>query len=130
VASAYITGAVDQALVDPSVPPTVYPDDCAVYVFSGDAASVVPEDNCVNDQNPAACPLADRPLTTADVMLDTGSGLYTYRTGYLYTGTYTVALLCEDDLADVDDAVTFLGEAQVDAIVGENVHDFTVPAGI
>ena len=129
VASAYISGSVDQGLVDPSPSPSVLPDACAVYVYTGDAGTVEPDDNCVNDQNPNACPLADRPLTTADVMLDTGTGLYTYRTGYLYPGTYTVALLCEDDLADVDDAVTFLGEAQVDAVAGDNNHDFTAPAG-
>jgi hypothetical protein len=60
-------------------------------------------------------------------MLDTNTGLYAYRTGYLYPDTYTVALLCEDDLSDVDDAVTFLGEAQVDAVAGENDHPFVAP---
>lgn len=124
VASAYISGTVSQGLVDPAPSPTVLPDACAVYVYTGDVSSVVPDNNCVNDLDPNACPLADRPLTTADVMLDAGSGLYTYRTGYLYPGTYTVAVLCEEDLADVDDPVTFLGEAQVDAVAGDNVHNF------
>ncbi len=124
VASAYISGTVDQALVDPSASPTVFPDACAVYVYTGDVNSVVPDDNCVNDLDPNACPPADRPVTTADVMQDVNSGFYTYQTGYLYPGTYTVALLCEDDAADVDDAVTFLGEAQVDAVAGNNVHNF------
>jgi hypothetical protein len=63
------------------------------------------------------------------VALDTNTGLYAYQTGYLYPGTYTVALLCEEDVADADDNVTFLGEAQVDAVAGDNVHDFTAPVG-
>jgi len=127
VASAYISGTVDQSLVDPDSPPATLPDACAVYVYAGDANTVVPDDNCINDADPGACPLADRPLTSADVMMDVTSGLYTYQTGYLYPGTYTVALLCEDDAADVDDVVTFLGEAQVDAVPGDNVHPFTGP---
>ena len=127
VASAYISGTVDQGLVDLS--PAMYPDECSVYVYTGDASTVEPDDNCINDSDSTACPMADRPLTTADVMQDMDSGLYTYQTGYLYPGTYTVALLCEDDMAEVDDAVTFLGEAQVDAVAGDNVHPFIAPAG-
>ena len=127
VASAYISGTVEQALVDPASPPATLPDACVVYVYTGDENTVVPDDICVNDQTPAACPDADRPLTTADVMLDTNTGFYAYQTGYLYPGTYTVALLCEADVADADDAVTFLGEAQVDAVAGDNPHDFTAP---
>ena len=129
VASAYISGTVDQALVDPAVSPVTLPDACAVYVYTGDETSIVPDDICINDLDAAACPQADRPLTTADVMLDTNTGLYAYQTGYLYPGTYTVALLCEEDVADADDDVTFLGEAQVDAVAGDNVHDFTAPVG-
>ncbi len=129
VASAYISGSVDQALVDPAPSPTTLPDACAVYVYTGDEAIVVPDDICINGQNPAACPQADRPLTTADVILDTNTGFYTYQTGYLYPGTYTVALLCEEDLADADDEVIFLGEAQVDAVTGDNAHDFIAPVG-
>jgi hypothetical protein len=129
VASAYISGTVDQALVDPAPSPATLPDACAVYVYTGDEATVDPDDICINDQYPAACPQADRPLTTADVALDTNTGLYAYQTGYLYPGTYTVALLCEEDVADADDNVTFLGEAQVDAVAGDNVHDFTAPVG-
>ena len=127
VASAFISGTVDQALVDPAIPPAILPDACGVYVYTGDANTVVPDDICVNDTDPNACPPADRPLTTAEVMLDTNTGLYAYRTGYLYPDTYTVALLCEDDLSDIDDAVTFLGEAQVDAVAGENDHPFVAP---
>jgi len=127
VASAYISGTVDQGLVDLS--PAMYPDECSVYVYTGDASTVEPDDNCVNDLDPNACPQTDRPLTTAEVMQDLDSGLYTYQTGYLYPGTYTVALLCEDDMAEADDDVTFLGEAQVDAVAGDNVHPFVAPAG-
>jgi len=128
VASAYISGTVEQALVDPSLSTTMLPDVCVVYVYTGDAGTVAPNDICINDQNPTACPLADRPLTTADVIQDTDTGYYTYQTGYLYPGTYTVALLCEEDAADTDDEVTFLSEAQVDTVAGDNVHDFTAPA--
>ena len=118
VASAYIFGTVDELLVNPYLP-----DECAVYVYEGDA--VVPEDNCVNDDDIDACPDADRPLTTAGIEQENGS--YRYRTGYLYPDTYTVALLCEDDLAEVDDDVMFIEEATVEALPGGNEYNFETP---
>lgn len=124
VASAYIFGTVEEALVDP-----VVPDQCEVYVYEGDAAAIDPDDNCVNDADAGACPAADRPLTTTGVMLD-GDGFYSYRTGYLYPGIYTVALLCEDDLAEVDDEVTFIGEATVEAASGGTEHNFEAPVAV
>lgn len=121
VASAFIFGTVDAVLTDPDLP-----DACSVYVYEGDAAAIEPDDNCVLD-DVATCPVADRPLTTTGVELDLGTSLYDYRTGYLYPGTYTVALLCEDDLADVDDTVTFIGEATVEALSGGTEHNFEAP---
>ena len=121
VASAYIFGTVDAALTDPDSL-----DACSVYVYEGDATVIEPDDNCVLD-DVAICPVADRPLTATGVEMDLGTGLYDYRTGYLYPGTYTVALLCEDDLADVDDPVSFIGEITVEALPGGNEHNFDAP---
>jgi hypothetical protein len=69
-------------------------------------------------------------LTTTGVELDLGTSLYDYRTGYLYPGTYTVALLCEDDLADVDDTVTFIGEVTVEALSGGTEYNFEAPVAV
>jgi len=117
VASAQIFGTVDEELVNPAVP-----DDCAVYVYEGD---VYPDDICI-DVNGDVCPGSGaQSLTTAEVILEgTNPDIYTYRTGYLYPGTYTVALLCEDDDPEVDDAVPFIGEATVEAVAGDNEHNF------
>jgi hypothetical protein len=122
VASAFIFGTVAATLTDPIVP-----DVCSVYVYEGDATAVEPDDNCVNDGDATACPVADRPLTTTGVEMNLESGFYDYRSGYLYPGTYTVALLCEDDLADVDDTVTFIGEATVEALSGGTEYNFEAP---
>lgn len=121
VASAYIFGTVAEALTDPDLP-----DVCSVYVYEGDAAAIEPDDNCVAD-DATTCPLADRPLTTTGIELDLDTGLYAYRSGFLYPGTYTVALLCEDDLADADDSVTFIGEATVEALSGGTEYNFEDP---
>lgn len=121
VASAYIFGTVAEALTDPDLP-----DVCSVYVYEGDAAAIEPDDNCVAD-DATTCALADRPLTTTGIELDLDTGLYAYRSGFLYPGTYTVALLCEDDLADADDSVTFIGEATVEALSGGTEYNFEDP---
>jgi hypothetical protein len=71
------------------------------------------------------CPEADRPLTETNVDLSLDSGMYEYRTGFLYPDIYTVALVCEDDDPLVDDDLEFIGEDTVDASVpGGAPHDF------
>jgi hypothetical protein len=64
----------------------------------------------------------------ANVTQNINSGLYEYRTGYIYPGTYTVALVCEDDNPDVDEDLTFYDVDTVEAIAGPNgtQHDFVL----
>ena len=55
-------------------------------------------------------------------------GMYAYRTGYLYPDTYTVALTCEDDPANTDEDLTFIGKASfyADTVPEGARHDFAL----
>jgi uncharacterized repeat protein (TIGR01451 family) len=110
LASSYIHGLVTDLRSEQLNQPA--PDACWVYVYEGDAASVVPDDICLNT---ATCPVADRPLLTTPVQYDDVSGVYFYDTGLIYPGTYTVALVCEADDPDLDDSLLFMGETEVPA---------------
>jgi hypothetical protein len=124
LASTYIQGVVsDAGLSDPLIR-----EDCVVYVYSG--ADVTLDDYCTVFEGGDYCdPVrGDTALTTAPVDLNTDSGLYEYRTGYLYPGTYTVALTCENDFANTEDNLTFIGKTSFYAAsIQEGYrHDFAL----
>jgi hypothetical protein len=81
--------------------------DCepAVYLFTG--AGVVPDD----------LGSATAPLASTAVRLDTVTGDYVFRIGFVPAGPYTLAFTCgaDDDGAEVDDVITFA--APIDATV-------------
>ena len=86
------------------------PTGCRVYTYTGTPTTL--DDICVDDPPAVMCGAANtqRPLEAADV---TGG---TYRTGSLYPGIYTVAVVCEADDIDMDaDDLTYSGVQQVDA---------------
>lgn len=108
LAGTFIWGSVTDTL-----PTGGDPAACSVYTYSGDMAAVVPDDICNDGCMPGMFP-GDRPLDTAMVEgLD--GGPFTYRTGFLYPGTYTVALFCVLDNPDMDEALAYIGEQEVDA---------------
>ena len=123
IASSFLYGAV----TDPSNP--AGPSGCVVYVYEGD---VVPDDICVpsSDEQSQNCANAGtQPALEANVTLDTESGGYEYRTGFIYPGFYTVALVCEADNPDVDEDLTFYDvDNNVEVIAGPEGtrHDFTL----
>jgi len=123
IASAFIHGMVMDVRSEQSSPDN--PGGCTVYVYTGD---VMTDDICMTtDDPPVECPSdGSRPLTTADVALDMDSGLYDYRTGFLYPDLYTVALVCEDDNPLLDENLLYIGTATVDAPAAAfgTQHDF------
>lgn len=122
LASSYLYGTVTDSRSVQAEPAN--PAECIVYVYQGGADVVDPDDICT-DPDPTVCPEADRPLTEAEVALNLDSGMYEYRTGYLYPDVYTVALVCGDDDPLVDEDLVFIGEDTVDAsVAGGAAHDF------
>jgi len=124
IASSFLFGTVTDNRSDPVDPAD--PSGCAAYVYEG---VVDPDDICLTaaDVPPRDCPSAGaRPALEADVTLNTDTGLFEYRTGFIYPGPYTVALVCEADDPELDEDLTFDGVANVDAIAGANGtrHDF------
>jgi len=123
IASSFLYGTVTDTRTEPANPADPY--GCAVYVYKGD---VEPDDICLTADVPpqdCASPGA-RPELEADVALNSGTGLFEYRTGFIYPGLYTVALVCENDDPALDEDLGFNGVATVDAIAGANGtrHDF------
>ncbi len=110
LASSYIYGDVTDLRSDKTNPD--YPDGCWVYVYDGDIATITPDDICQNT-DPAVCKPADRPSLEAPVVFDGNDGSYSYNTGYIYPGTYTIALVCQADDPDVDEDLLFISETQV-----------------
>jgi len=110
LASSYIYGEVTDLRTDKTNP--AYPDGCWVYVYDGDMASITPDDICLNS-DPAVCMPADRPLLETPVVFDGSDGSYNYNTGYIYPGTYTVALVCQTDDPDADEDLLFISETEV-----------------
>ena len=105
LASAFIWGSVENP-ADPT--------GCSVYIYTGTPTTL--DDICVDDPPAVTCAAADtqRPLTKVDV-IDNG-GTFDYRTGSLYPGIYTVAVVCEADDIDMDaDVLTYIGVQEVDA---------------
>jgi hypothetical protein len=125
LASSYIHGIVTDQRSEPVNPAT--PDACWVYVYDGDAASITPDDICL-DPDTSICPLTNRPLLETPVLFDSISGDYTYNTGFIYPGLYTVALVCEADDPDADDDLLFMSETEVqaDAIPGGALQDLAL----
>jgi hypothetical protein len=126
LASTYIHGEVRDADFDPLVR-----EGCVVYVYEG--ADVTLDDYCnVFEAGDYCDPVrGDTALTTAPVeyIEDPESmyyGKYAYRTGYLYPDTYTVALTCDDDPANTEDDLTFIGKTSfyADAVPEGYRHDF------
>jgi len=110
LASSYIYGEVTDLRSEKTNPDA--PDGCWVYVYDGDMASIVPDDICLNT-DPAVCQPADRPLLETPVLYDGSDGSYDYNTGYIYPGTYTIALVCEADDPAVDEDLLFISETEV-----------------
>lgn len=108
-----LSGSVDASLIGEGCAP-------AVYVYEG--ADAVPDD---------VAGAGVEPVTTANVVLDSGSGEYRYAAAFLEAGDYTAAFTCgaDDDDPATDDALTFSGAANVE-IRAQQVtdHDFGVPA--
>lgn len=125
LASSFIHGLVTDLRTEQNNPAT--PDACWVYVYDGDATSITPDDICL-DPDTSLCPLTDRPLLETPVLLDSFTGDYTYNTGFIYPGLYTVALVCEADDPDADDNLLFMSETgvQADAIPGGALLDLAL----
>ena len=108
LAGTFIWGSVTDTL-----PTGGDPTACRVYTYSGEMAAVAPDDicsdGCISDMFPG-----DRPLDIAQVEGLAG-GPYSYQTGSLYPGTYTVALFCVLDNPTMDEALAYIGELEVDA---------------
>jgi hypothetical protein len=122
LASTFIWGSVTDTRATKEDPAD--PTGCKVYVYTGDAVTVIPDDICVPENEiDASCDAVNnqRPLTTADV-IDNG-GTFDYRTGPLYPETYTVAMICPAIIADpvnaddpdTDDELIYIGEQDADA---------------
>jgi uncharacterized repeat protein (TIGR01451 family) len=110
LASSYIYGEVTDLRSEQTNPDA--PDGCWVYVYDGEMASITPDDICLNTA-PAVCKPADRPLLETPVVYDGSDGSYDYNTGYIYPGTYTIALVCEADDPDLDEDLLFISETEV-----------------
>ncbi len=117
VASTQFTGTVTDSRSDTTNPPV-----CKVYVYQGD---VEPDDNCSNESDTAACENIGAQNYRSATLEGTTSP-YTYLTGYMNVGTYTVTLACGDDDPETDDDLTFIGTTVVDAVAGLNTVDFTI----
>jgi hypothetical protein len=87
----------------------------AVYLYAGAGASVDDEGT------------ANAPLASTAVKLDPDTQEYRYAIGFVASGPYTVAFTCQaaDDDPLTDDAITFVGAADVDVTAGsDSVQDF------
>jgi hypothetical protein len=97
-----IDGTVANALVvDGCVP--------AVYLYTG--ASIVPDD--LGSATP--------PLASTAVNLDTATGDYRFRLGFVPVGASTVAFTCaaDDDTAEVDEAIVFAAPLNATVTAGQ-----------
>ena len=122
LASTFIWGSVTDTRATKEDPAD--PTGCEIYVYTGDEATVIPDDICVPaDEFDTSCDAVNnqRPLTTADVI--NNGGTFEYQTGPLYPETYTVAMICPAIIADpanadnpdTDDELVYIGEQEVDA---------------
>ena len=95
-----IAGTVDSALITTGCSPQV-------YIFTG--AGVVPD-----DLDPATSPDVD-PLVSAPVTLDTATGQYRFRAGFIEVGEYTASFTCDgaSDTAEGEEVLVFTGTQNV-----------------
>lgn len=123
LASSFIQGIVTDQRTEQVNPAT--PDACWVYVYAGDAASIVPDDICLDT---SVCPVADRPLLETPVTFDSATGDYVYNTGFIHPGLYTAALVCQADDPGVDEDLLFISETEVqaDAVAGGALQDLAL----
>lgn len=123
VASVQFSGIVtdDQATAGEPIDP----ESCAVYIYEG--TGITPDDICILD-NGNLCPTTSgtQPYIAADLEPTENPGAYSYLSGYVNEGPYTLALACGEDDADVDDELDFIGTTTIEAVAGENVVDFTI----
>jgi hypothetical protein len=99
-----IDGTIANALVIDGCEP-------AVYLFSG--PNVVPDD--LGGTTP--------PLASTAVNLDTTTGAFRFRLGFVPVGAHTVAFTCgaDDDGAEVDDALVFSAPLGATVVSGQTV---------
>lgn len=120
IEAGHIAGIVDAALLTEASCADEDPaTGNAMYVYEG--AAVTPED--VDGGDP-------EPITSSLITLDSGSGEYKYKAGFLAAGDYTVAFTCQADLDDPEknDAVQFVQPIALTVTAGKTTtHDFTVP---
>ncbi len=95
-----IAGTVDSALITTGCSPQV-------YIFTG--AGVVPD-----DLDPATSPDVD-PLVSAPVTLDTATGQYRFRAGFIEVGEYTASFTCDgaSDTPEGEEVLVFTGTQNV-----------------
>ena len=95
-----IAGTVDSALITSGCSPQV-------YIFTG--AGVVPD-----DLDPATSPDVD-PLVSAPVTLDTATGQYRFRAGFIEVGEYTASFTCDgaSDTPEGEEVLVFTGTQNV-----------------
>src|SRR5688572_31590490 len=88
--------------------------DCepAVYLFTG--TGIVPDD----------LGSATAPLASTAVRLDTTTGDYVFRIGFVPAGPYTIAFTCgaDDDDAEVDDVITFAAPVNATVTAGQTTE--------
>jgi hypothetical protein len=131
LATTFIWGSVTDERTPVAVPAN--PTGCKVYTYEGDMATVTPDDICeAADELDTSCDAVNnqRPLDIAlveSVVVDTVE-TFEYQTGSLYPGTYTVALVCEDDNIEADGDLEFIGEQDVYATLpsGKGPADFVL----
>lgn len=109
----HLEGTIGNAFVQNECPTGDTSEGLAVYVYEGAAASL-------GDLGDAT----DPPLTTTVAELDTGTGDYVYRVGFLEAGSYTVAVTCEAsaDDPDVDGELDFVASDAVAIEAGETTE--------
>ena len=121
VASARFAGIVtdDQATAGEPIDP----ESCAVYIYQG--TDIPPDDNCIEENGDLCDSTGEQPYTAA-ALEPAGEDEYSYLSGYVEEGPYTLTLACGDDLPDTDDDLEFIGTTSLEAVAGENTVDFTI----
>jgi hypothetical protein len=96
--------------IDGTVATSLLVEGCvpAVYLYTG--AGVAPDD--LGSATP--------PLASTAVDLDNATGVYRFRLGFVPVGAYTLAFTCaaDDDVADVDDTITYSAPVDVTVTAG------------
>jgi hypothetical protein len=122
VASTQFSGTVTDEQATAGTP--IDPQGCAVYIYEG--TGITPDDICILE-NGNLCPTSgSQPYTEADLEPTGTTGEYSYLSGYVEEGPYTLALACGLDDPETDDNLDFIGTTSVEAMAGENSVDFTI----